>query len=496
MMTKVFGTDESFEPLHWLLVYVFSVLMCIQGGRSFWIINRILAVVSVLIVLLYITSSLPFVDFNKHSDPRWFVGGVNSFLQNIVSVLWFFIGIEFVNNGTKDCNNPLKAVPLGYVTGILTLLVTGIGIVFVSISLQSWESLTEELDPLNVGFCRAFSCGPRVALIFALPAVFATNFGFIFAFGRILYSLGQANIFPSMFGKRLVSNSTPDVALVMGSLMGFGFSCLYKFAPFPKPELFHFCGLASCFTYCTLLGSYVVFSSQFSHLTSSFRSIFGVIGAICSLLIFLVVWVSIAAFQHSQVTFYYFLGFFLILSLYYYFVVRHHQYFCSEEQDVLFKTYVTKCKFFSPLLSSLSLLSVIFTSVNNTKKATTLSWHRSILKSILNPIVRAARISPAGPSSQSYSHSGTGTGTRTGTGSATAMTTNTASGIRIVRFESTRKIPTTGGPATALSTLTSQDQELQRNAIPFVDLENKLPSPPPAGAEECCSNVSNASLHD
>jgi ethanolamine permease len=344
IMTKVFETDKSFEPLYWLLVYVLSVLICVRGGRLFWLFNRLLAVVSVLIIVLYITSSLHFVDFKKHSEHRWFVGGVNSFLQNIVFMLWFFIGIEFVNNGTKDCNNPLNAVPFGYVAGILTLVVTGICVVWISISLQSWDSLTDELAPLNVGFCRAFSCGSRVALILSLPAVFATNFGFIFAFGRILHSLGQANILPSILGHRLVSDSTPDIALVVGSLLGFGFSCLYKFAPFPKPDLFQFCALASCFTYCTLLGSYVNFSSQFSHLTRSFRSVFGIFGAVCSFVIFLLVWISVAAFQPSQVTFYYFVGFLFLLSLYYHSVVRHHQYFCSEEQEVLFKTYVSKCK--------------------------------------------------------------------------------------------------------------------------------------------------------
>lgn len=351
MISDLLGTDKSLEPLYWLATYLISVAICIHGGRIFWYVNRILAVISVLVIVIYIFSSLPFVNFERKSEVRWFVGGSDSFLKNLPHLVWFFIGIEFVNNGTKDCNKPLTTVPFGYVSGILTLLVTSMCIFLISISLQSWESLSNELDPLSKGFSVAFSCGPHVSLLLSLPAVFATNFGFIFAFGRILYSLGQANILPSVFGLHCISNSTPDVALMLGSLLGFTFNCLYQYASFPIPELFELCGLASAFTYCTLLGSYIIFSHQFSHLTRSFGSVFGVTGAIFGILIFCLLWISIAGFQSSFVTTYYFIGVWLVLTLYYYTVVRHHQYFCSEEQEVLFQTYVSKCKFYELVFS-------------------------------------------------------------------------------------------------------------------------------------------------
>lgn len=344
MMTEVFGSDRSMEPFYWILMYGSSVIICTHGGVAFWRLNLVLAVVSTLIIVMYILGSLPFVNFSKNSHPRWFVGGMDSFLEHISSVLWFYIGIEYVNNGTKDCHTPMTSVPTGYMSGMLTLIVTGISVMFVSMSLDSWDDLRDDLQPLNTGFSRAFSCGSRVAAALSLPATYATNFGFIFAFGRILYSLGQANILPSILGRRLISSSTPDIALMIGSLIGFSFCCLFRYATFPKPDLFELCGLASCLSYCALLGSFIVFSTQFSHLTRTFRSVFGIVGAICAMLIFCLIWISIAAFRPTQVSLYYFLGLFVLMNCHYYFFVRHHQYFCSEEQEILFKTYVAKCK--------------------------------------------------------------------------------------------------------------------------------------------------------
>jgi len=342
MITNVLNTDSNYEPLYWLFVYVISVFICIYGGHIFWMLNKVLAIISIFIIILYIFCSIPFVDFEKKSDPKWFVGGIDSFLENIVFILWFFIGIEYVNNGTKDCQTPTISVPKGYVSGILTLIASSICIIFISISLQSWESLSQELQPLNQGFSKAFSCSSRVASILSLPATFATNFGFIYSYGRILYSLGQANIFSPIFGYHLFTESTPDVALIIGSLLGYAFCCLFFFAFFPKPDLFELCGLASTFVYCTILGSYIIFSIHFSHLERNFQSIFGIIGSIFAILVFLLCFISIAVFQANQTSLYYFIGIFITLNLYYYFIIRHNEFFCTEEQFINFSTYVTK----------------------------------------------------------------------------------------------------------------------------------------------------------
>ena len=145
MITLVEPRMIGLEPVIYLVFYVFSLLIYIFTGRQFWRFNIFLAILSIIILLLYCFSSLKSVDFNANaytpstidapvSNP-WFVGGGYQFMQVLPLSAWLFVGVETLRETCGDIPNPKINVPRGQIVCMLTLLATGLMVLFITASL-------------------------------------------------------------------------------------------------------------------------------------------------------------------------------------------------------------------------------------------------------------------------------------------------------------------------------------------------------------------------
>jgi hypothetical protein len=77
----------------------------------------------------------------------------------------------------------------------------------------------------------------------------------------------------------------------------------------------------------------------------AYKSPFGMVGAVVSLLVWILCGISILGFQHDDgAAFIGFFGLISLLSMYYYFVGRHHQTFSEDERKALMPAHVINCK--------------------------------------------------------------------------------------------------------------------------------------------------------
>ena len=170
MITLVEPRMIGLEPVIYLVFYVFSLLIYIFSGRQFWRFNLFLAIISIGVVLLFCFSSLKDVNFNANaatpstddapvSNP-WFVGGGTLFMQVLPLSAWFFIGVETLKETCGDIPNPKINVPKGQVSCMLTLLATGLMVLFIASSLPPGILSTETFAvPFNNGMCILNICG-------------------------------------------------------------------------------------------------------------------------------------------------------------------------------------------------------------------------------------------------------------------------------------------------------------------------------------------------
>jgi len=189
------------------------------------------------------------------------------------------------------------------------------------------------------------------ATLFTLPATYATAFGFIYAYGKLIVAMAGSKLLPGIFNRRLSSSDSPYVALIFGSAVGYSICILVYFVPFIGLQLFNICMLSAFVAYSSQCFGYIMLQTKFQNLPRKFRSPLGVYGAIYSLSVWLLGFLSIAAFQgDNQFALIVFVCICSLVLVYYFLVARHGQTFSADERKILFVAHVINRKFVHQLV--------------------------------------------------------------------------------------------------------------------------------------------------
>jgi len=180
-----------------------------------------------------------------------------------------------------------------------------------------------------------------MAAALSIPATFATAFGFIFSYGKLLHAMAESKLIPVVCGYTIGEQKTPYVAILLGSLVSYGINLLVFFAPVVGPHLFNICMLSACSAYITQCVGYMFVRRNFDHLPREFKSPLGLFGPCYSIAVFSLGIVSIIGFQgDNQVAFISFLCICAVFSLYYFLVAKKIQTFSPDENKILLKAHV------------------------------------------------------------------------------------------------------------------------------------------------------------
>ena len=356
LVSQILGASRSYEPLYWIVFYMVSLVIHAQGGRLFWRVNSIVTLLTVLLIVLYCLAALPHVNFGKYAVHESSPGHSDAFNMSFTDVMyffplisWFYVGVEAMTLSCDDIRQANRTVPKMMVMSMLTLLVTSISLVFaVAAQPPGTKVVAEESLPLNPGYALAFHLhSHRLLALFALPGIYSTAYGFMFAYGRQLRAMSRSGLLPSFLGQAWGKEATPLPALLTGSILGTAV-LLILWVGYPPgiDRLFGLCMLSSCTVYVALFVSFLVARSRLASVPRAFTSPLGHFGAYFGILVFLVMIVAITGFQrdHGASLIAYSLCL-LTASLHYFLIARKREYLSLEEQAQLMKAYLLHSKF-------------------------------------------------------------------------------------------------------------------------------------------------------
>ena len=141
---------------------------------------------------------------------------------------------------------------------------------------------------------------PQVASLLSLPATFATAFGFIYAYGRVTAVLAEARLLPGMFSRRHPKSGEPTAGILLGSVLGYGFCLCVYFSPSLGLVLFNVCVCCALMGYIAQMLGFIMLHINFSHLPRNYVSPMGLTGAVYSIIIFCLIFLSIALYQNDD----------------------------------------------------------------------------------------------------------------------------------------------------------------------------------------------------
>ena len=248
-----------------LLVWVNSWNVGRFGEFEYWF-----AFIKVLTILLFIAFGIAMLlGFTPYDSPGFSnYTSHGGFRPKGWLGLWFsvpfalisFIGVELISVTAGEVRDPQQSIPRAARTVVWRLILFYVASIAVLLAIVPWPELGVKVSPFvfvfqSVGIPAAPSVMNFVVLTAALSGANAS----LYAATRMLYSLSQDRLVPSIFG-RLSSKGVPLPAL-LGSAVGLVAATIAAAVIPAEAFMFMIAGayFQILFVWLAILGSYVVF---------------------------------------------------------------------------------------------------------------------------------------------------------------------------------------------------------------------------------------------
>jgi len=258
---------------------------------------------------------------------------------------WFFVGIEALSLACDHVDSPKKVIPVAQLSCIGTVFATGVLVVFISASLApGLAELPHTVVPFDNGFVQLLKISKHYSALLSLPGAFATSFGFMWAYGKLIAAMSTSRLLLPFCAKTTKASSTPYNALLIGSAFSYSLCLLVHFDPEIGESFTGVCMLSASMSYAGQCVGYIALKKNYRNIKSSeFKSPFGIAGAIVSLLVWLLMAVSLLTIHDDGGKDA--IGFALIVVLFtvfYFGYARKRQTFSPQENKIMLVAHVTK----------------------------------------------------------------------------------------------------------------------------------------------------------
>jgi ethanolamine permease len=150
--------------------------------------------------------------------------------------MWYYLGIEGTCQAAEECRSAARSIPLGTMTGIITLLIAAVITWYVSAGTLPWQYLGVSITPLfDVALVNGSGFLAVLLAVGTILATLASANGCINDASRAWFSMGRDNYLPAWFGAIHPRYRTPFRSILFLVPVGIAFALLPVLLD--KPEL-------------------------------------------------------------------------------------------------------------------------------------------------------------------------------------------------------------------------------------------------------------------
>jgi ethanolamine permease len=212
------GFTEVHDKPFIVLTIVFLAWLNYRGvfaTLTFNLVITAIAFISILILFAAVTAPFAITEM-KHSElltglPYGWLG----VLAALHFGLWYYLGIEGTTQAAEEVRSPARALPLGTMTGIITLLIAAVMTWYICAGLMPWEYLGQAITPL-FDAARLTDSTILMVLLFigTIFSTLASANGCINDASRAWFSMGRDRYLPTWFGAVHPNYRTPYRSIV------------------------------------------------------------------------------------------------------------------------------------------------------------------------------------------------------------------------------------------------------------------------------------------
>jgi ethanolamine permease len=331
------------DPIWWAIFYVIFVGLNFVGVEASFRFTVFICLLSLAILGVFYIGALTELDFTRwaiDTQGGWFIDGVPGVLYALPFAIWFYLAIEELPLAAEESADPKRDIPRGTIYGLLTLVVTGVLVLFLNAGIAPGSKELAEGDasgePLLAGLRTIFGEGTSASLLglVAVAGLVASFHTIIYAYGRNIFSLSRAGYYPHQFSVTHGSRQTPHVALVVGAVVGWVAAyVIYESSDTSVgAALLYMAVFGAVISYFMQCISFVLLRRRLPHIERPYRSPVGVWGALIAAVIALVSLGAILENPDYRPGVYGTAIFYLVAVAYFAVVGRHRLVLSPEEE--------------------------------------------------------------------------------------------------------------------------------------------------------------------
>ncbi|MGH8941788.1 MAG: ethanolamine permease [Acidimicrobiia bacterium] len=300
---SVFNDLFGFElglPWWWVIFYAIFVGLNIIGIEATMRFSVVIAVISLAVLAVFFVLAIPEFDAAKLTNIVAEEGGTSFLPFGVAGIfaalpfaIWFYLAIEELPLAAEESMDPKRDVPRGTMWGLWTLVITGMGVLFLNTGVgDGAEGIRTSGEPLLDGFRQVLGSDTSAAILglFALTGLIASFHTIIYAYGRNIYSLSRAGYFPHWMSLTHGKRKTPYVALLLGAVVGLALAFLLdnQYAGTAGAALLSMAVFGAVISYFMQMLSFIRLRRNMPNISRPYRSPVGIFGAAVAGLIALI----------------------------------------------------------------------------------------------------------------------------------------------------------------------------------------------------------------
>jgi ethanolamine permease len=200
-------------------VFITINMFGIKESALFSLVVTLLAVGELLIYVGIVAPHFSYETFV--TDPMPF--GWQGVFAALPFAIWFYLAIEGVAMVAEEVEDPKRTISLGYIYGILTLVVLALAVMIFTGGVANWKLLSTIDYPLPAALGMVLGRDSSWTQLFASLGLFgliASFHGTIIGYSRQIFALARSGYLPSFLGQINSRFQTPHWALLIGGVIG------------------------------------------------------------------------------------------------------------------------------------------------------------------------------------------------------------------------------------------------------------------------------------
>jgi ethanolamine permease len=214
---SMMGFAETHDKPFIVLTIMFLAWLNYRGVYATLTFNLVITAIAFVAILVLFFAVMPWT--NEYMQHKELLTGLPYGWLGVLAALhfgmWYYLGIEGTTQAAEEVRSPSRALPLGTMTGIITLLIAATMTWYVCVGLMPWEYLGQAVTPL-FDAARLTNSTPLMVLLFigTIFSTLASANGCINDASRAWFSMGRDRYLPQVFGAVHPKYRTPYRSIV------------------------------------------------------------------------------------------------------------------------------------------------------------------------------------------------------------------------------------------------------------------------------------------